>query len=85
MPPLEKITPRDKRITRHIAAIAQAGVDIEKFADAVRGVRDDPALTSAQRAAIFKTLALEAAQAYIVFASGKPFNLEELLGDPNSD
>lgn len=81
MEELPKLEPRDRRITRHIAAIAEAGVDIEKFAAAVRGVRDDPALTSAHREAIFKTLAQEAAQAYFVFATGKPLDLEELLGD----
>ena len=79
---MDRITPRDKRITRHIAEIAAAGTDIEKFAVAVRGVRDDPALTSAHREAIFKTLAQEAAQAYFVFATGKPIDLEQLIGTP---
>ncbi|MEL7369476.1 MAG: hypothetical protein AAFN74_11225 [Myxococcota bacterium] len=83
MPDLPKITPRDRRITRHIKAISEAGVDIDKFANAVRSVRDDPALTSAHREAIFKTLAQEAAQAYFVFATGKPLDLEQILGDPN--
>ncbi len=77
-----RIPPRDKRITRHITAIAEAGVDIEKFAAAVRAVRDDPSLTSAHREAIFKTLAQEAAQAYFVFATGRPLDLEQLLGNP---
>ena len=75
----EKLAPRDRRITRHIKAIAEAGVDVEKFAAAIRGVRDDPALTSAHREAIFKTLAQEAAQAYFVFATGKPIDFQQLL------
>ena len=88
MPPMQqevaKITPRDKRIVRHVQAIAEAGVDIEKFADAIRGVRDDPALTSAHREAIFKTLAQDAAQAYFVFTTGKPLDLAELLSPENA-
>lgn len=82
MQPLHKVTPRDRRITRHIAAIAEAGVDIEKFAAALRAVRDDPSLTSAHREAIFKTLAQEAAQAYFVFATGQALDFEQLLGNP---
>jgi hypothetical protein len=78
---IEKLGPRDRRITKHIGAIAQAGTDIEKFAAAVREVRDDPQLTSAHRDAIWKTLAQEAAQAYFVFATGKPIDLEKLLGE----
>ena len=81
---IEKIPPRDKRIKRHIAAIAAAGVDIQKFVEALRGVRDDPALTTAHREAIFKTLAQEAAQAYFVFATGKPIDLEQLIGSPDA-
>lgn len=80
MADIERITPRDRRITKHIRAIADAGADLEGFAAAVRAVRDDPSLTSAHREAIFKTLAQEAAQAYFVFTTGKPLNMEELLG-----
>ena len=77
----DKLGPRDRRITRHIAAITDAGTDIEKFAAALREVRDDPQLTSSHRDAIWKTLAQEAAQAYFVFATGKPIDLEKLFGD----
>jgi hypothetical protein len=81
MADVERLTPRDRRITKHIRAIAEAGADIEAFAAAVRGVRDDPSLTSAHRDAIFKTLAQDAAQAFFVFATGKALDLEELLGE----
>ena len=81
MAEVERLTTRDRRITKHIRAIADAGSDIEGFAAAVRAVRDDPSLTSAHREAIFKTLAQDAAQAFFVFASGKALNLEELLGE----
>ncbi len=80
MSEIERITPRDRRITKHIRAIADAGTDLEGFAAAIRSVRDDPSLTSAHREAIFKTLSQEAAQAYYVFATGKPLDMEELLG-----
>lgn len=76
---IEMLTPRDRRIVKHIEAIAEAGQDIEKFAAAVRDVRDDPKLTSAKREAIWKTLAQEAAQAYYVFATGKPIDFEKLF------
>lgn len=79
---IERISPRDRRITKHIRTIADAGTDIEKFAEALRGVRDDPALTSAHRDAIYKTLAQEASQAYFVFATGQEMDLEALLGSP---
>jgi hypothetical protein len=78
---IEKLGPRDRRITRHIAAIAEAGTDIEKFAAALRDVRDDPQLTTGHRDAIWKTLAHEAAQAYFVFTTGKPIDLEKLFGE----
>jgi hypothetical protein len=77
----EKLGPRDRRITRHIAAIAEAGADIEKFAGALREVRDDPQLTTAHRDAIWKTLAQEAAQAYFVFTTGKTIDIEKLIGE----
>jgi len=78
---IEKMTPRDRRITRHIAAFTEAGSDIEKFAAALREVRDDPQLTTAHRDAIWKTLAQEAAQAYYVFATGKTIDIEKMLGN----
>lgn len=80
MADIERLSPRDRRITKHIRNIADAGTDIEAFAAAVRAVRDDPSLTSAHRDAIFKTLAQEAGQAYYVFTSGKQLDIEELLG-----
>lgn len=80
MADFEKLGARDRRIVKHIRALAEAGTDIEKFAASVRSVRDDPSLTSAHRDAIYKTLAQEAAQAYYVFTTGKPINLEELVG-----
>lgn len=82
MPEIERLSPRDRRITKHIRAISEAGTDIEAFSAAVRAVRDDPSLTSAHREAIYKTLAQDAAQAYFVFATGKALDLEELLGKP---
>ncbi|MCA9551487.1 MAG: hypothetical protein KC933_15735 [Myxococcales bacterium] len=81
MADVQRISPRDRRITKHIAAIGQAGSDLEAFAAAVRSVRDDPSLTSAHRDAIFKTLAQDAAQAFFVFATGKALDMEELLGE----
>jgi hypothetical protein len=75
----EKLPPRDRRITRHIRALAEAEGSIEKFAAAVSSVRDDPSLSSAHRDAIWRTMAQEAAQAYFVFATGKPIDLEALV------
>ena len=82
MTDVQPLTPRDRRIKKHIHAIAEAGTDIESFSAALRSVRDDPSLTSAQRDAIFKTLAQDAAQAFYVFTTGKALDLEEILGEP---
>lgn len=71
--------PRDKRIVRHIAAINQAGTDIDAFSKAISAVRDDPQLTSAMREAIWKTLAQDAAQYYYIFSTGKPLDLDEII------
>jgi hypothetical protein len=79
---IERIGPRDPRILKHIQRISEAGLDLEAFAEALRGVQSDPALSSNHRDAIYKTLAQDAAQAYFTFATGKPLNLEELLGEP---
>ena len=73
-------SPRDPKIVRHIEAIHGAGSDPQAFADALEKVRDDPGLTTAQRDAIFKTLAQDAAQAYFVFATGEKIDLAALLG-----
>jgi len=81
MPKVEKLPPRDKRILKHITALTSAGMNIEAFAEAIRGVRDDPSLTSNHRDAIWKTLAQDAAQAYFVFTTGKPLDMEEILGE----
>lgn len=78
---IETFGPRDRRIVRHVQALAEAGQDIEKFAAAIRDVRDDPRLTSAHREAIWKTMAQEAAQAYFVFATGEPIDVEKLIGE----
>ncbi len=74
-------SPRDRQIVKHIEAIQEAGADPELFGEALTKVRDDPSLTSAQRDAIYKTLAQEAAQAYFVFASGKQLDMQELFGE----
>jgi hypothetical protein len=80
--PAATLPPRDKRIVKHIKAIAESGAEIEKFAKALRAFRDDASLTSAQREAVFKTLAQDAAQAYYVMVTGKPIELEKLVPDP---
>lgn len=76
--PSAPLPPRDPRIVRHIRAIVEAGTDLHRFARALQAMRDDPSLSRAQREAIFKTLAQEAAQAYFVMATGKPIELEKL-------
>lgn len=73
------VTPRDPRIVKHMAAIAQAGTDIAAFAEAIEAVRDDPHLSAAKREAIWKTLAQEAAQAYYVFTTGKPLDMDAIV------
>jgi hypothetical protein len=70
--------PRDKRIVKHIRAMAEGGADIEKFVKALHAFRDDASLTSAQREAIFKTMAQDAAQAYYVMTTGEAIDLEKL-------
>lgn len=78
---IEKLGPRDRRITRHIRAIAESGTDVEKFAASLRAMRDDPSLTRAMREAIYKTLAQEAAQAYYVFVTGQQLTPEVVFGE----
>lgn len=75
------LPPRDKRIVKHIRAMAESGTDIEAFAKALQSFRDDSSLTTAQREAILKTLAQDAAQAYYVMVTGKPIELEKLEGE----
>ena len=77
-PPPEQLTPRDKRIVRHVKALAEAGDDIPKFIDALHAFRDDASLTSAQREAIFKTLAQEAASAYYVIVTGNQIDFAKM-------
>jgi len=77
----QPLPPRDKRIVKHIRAIAESGQDIQKFVKALQAMRDDASLTTAQRDAIFKTLAQDAAQAYYVMVTGKPIELEKLAED----
>lgn len=79
--PPQTLPPRDKRIVKHIKAIAESGPDIEKFVKALQAFRDDAGMTSAQRDAVFKTLAHDAAQAYYVMVTGKPIELEKLVPD----
>jgi hypothetical protein len=81
------IPPRDKRIVRHIRAMAEAGNDIEKFVKALHAFRDDASLTSAMRDAIFKTMAHDAAQAYYVLVTGEaldPAKLEAMLDEKSA-
>lgn len=78
---LEKLGPRDRRITRHLRAIAEAGTDVEKFAAALQSMRDDGTIGRQHRDAIYKTLAQDAAQAYFAFVTGKPIDLETIVGE----
>ena len=71
--------PRDRRIVKHVSAIKDAGIDIKRFSKAIEMVRDDPQLSNAMREAIWKTLAQEAAQAYYVFTTGKPLDMDALI------
>jgi hypothetical protein len=75
---IASLPPRDRRIVRHIRAIVEAGTDLTRFSRALQAMRDDPALSTGQREAIFKSLAQEAAQAYYVMATGEPIDLEAL-------
>ena len=78
------LPPRDKRIVRHIKAIAESGVDIEKFVKALHAFRDDASLTTTMREAIFKTMAHDSAQAYYVLVTGEaldPSKLEAQLDE----
>lgn len=79
--PTPQLPPRDKRIVKHMRAMAEAGTDIDQFTKALQAMRDDASLTTAQRDAIFKTLAQDAAQAYYVMVTGKPIELEKLKPD----
>lgn len=71
--------PRDRRIVKHIKALGAAGMDIGAFSKALEAVRDDPNLSTAMREAIWKTLAQEAAQAYYVFTTGKPLDMDAAI------
>lgn len=72
--------PRDPRIVRHIRALYEAGGDVEKFGAALAEVRDDPRLSEPMRVAIYKTLAQEAMQGYVVAVSGQPIDYEAVYG-----
>jgi hypothetical protein len=72
------LPPRDKRIVKHIRAMAESGQEIEKFVKALQAFRDDAGLTTAQREAVLKTLAQDAAQAYYVMVTGEPIDLQKL-------
>lgn len=75
------LSPRDPRIVKHIRAIAEAGANIEQFARALQAFRDDAALSAAQREAVFKTLAQDAAHAYYVMVTGAPIDFKKLDED----
>lgn len=79
MPAAEAKSPRDPRIVRHIEAIASAGTDVEAFSKAIEAVREDPNLSAAKRDAIWKTLAQEAAQAYYMFTTGQPLDMDAMI------
>jgi hypothetical protein len=66
---------RDRRILKHIKALADAGTDVKKFVSALQSVRTDNALNHAQKVAIYKTLAQEAAVGYRYAMSGKALDL----------
>lgn len=81
LPPVDKPTlpRRDRRIVRHIQAIEAAGTSIEGFQKAIAAVRDDPNLSAAMREAIWKTLAQQAGQAYYVFTTGQPIDMDAMI------
>lgn len=62
--------PRDPKIVAHIQALNEAGRDLDCFAERLRAVRDDSELSTGQREAIFKTLAQDAARAYMILVRG---------------
>src|SRR6266436_3464334 len=73
------ISPRDKRIVKHIRAFAECGSEIEKFVKSLHAFRDDASLTTAQRDAIFKTMAQDASHAYFLMVTGKDIEWDKLI------
>ena len=81
MEKIEKLTPRDRRIVKHLKAIAEAGTDPETFAAALRGIRDDGTLTSAKRDAIYKTLGPGGCASLLRLRHGQTARSRGALGD----
>jgi hypothetical protein len=75
-------TPKhDRRIVKHIRELEAAGTDTQKFLAALIAVRDDSALSQAQRGAIHKSVAQSAVIGLRECLSGKelPEELKALI------
>jgi hypothetical protein len=73
---MSEASPRhDARIVKHMRALGAAAEkrDVDKFIEAMVGIRNDESLTPPQRGAILKTIAQEQAAAFHEIVTGKPF------------
>ncbi len=55
-PPRKKVVPR---VAEHVERLRVAGLDTQKFFDALCQIRDDSALSKVQREALIKLIAME--------------------------
>lgn len=67
------------RIQGHIDALREAGLNTERFFEALVGIRDDRALSDAQRGALYRLLANESFIWYLEALGGQPIDRIKLV------
>lgn len=73
-----KATPR---VREHVERLRAAGMDTQRFFDALCAIRDDSALSKTHRDAITKLIAMESFIWYLEALRNEPIDREKLLAE----
>ena len=67
------------RVREHVDRLRKAGLDTQKFFDALIAIRDDAALPKNHREAIYKLIAMESFVWYLEALRNEPIDRQKLL------
>ncbi len=69
----------DARVQGHVDRLRAAGLDTERFFDALVSIRDDRGLSAAHRTALYRLIATESFLWYLEALQGRPVDRAKLL------
>jgi len=69
----------DTRVQAHVERLRAAGLDTQRFFDALAAIRDDHTLPAAHRTALYRLIASECAVWYVEALRGEPLDRAQMM------